>query len=164
MMVSGTTCPALLGLLAWGLVCAVQDARHCRISNWLTLGLGAAAIGYLGLSGASFTGVPPGAVTLGLLLAVALSLPGYITGKMGAGDVKLLAALALASGPYYVLGTVAGAALVTLLWVLIGPVCWHQLPARVQRNLPRMAPTHRARLPYAPFFFCGLLASVLWLS
>lgn len=163
MLESDTTCLVLLGLLAWGLACAVQDARHGRLSNWLTLGLGAAAIGYLLLTGESFIGATPGAVTLGLLVAVALSLPGYVMGKMGAGDVKLLAALALSSSPYHLLGTVAVAALVTLLWALLGPLCWRRLPAPAQRQLPLMAPANRDRLPYAPFFFCGLLASILYL-
>ena len=154
---------APIGLLIWGLLCALQDARQRRISNWLTLGLGVVALSYLMLTGHSFTGVTPGTVMLGLLLALLLSLPGYIGGRMGAGDVKLLAALALASSPLHVLGTVAGAAVAMLTWALAGPFIWRRLSPSSRHHLAMMDPANRNRLPYAPFFFCGLLASILWL-
>ena len=38
---------------------------------------------------------------------------------MGAGDVKLMAALGLASGPLYLLGTFIAAGLCSLLWLLV---------------------------------------------
>lgn len=152
-----------IGLLSWGVLCAIQDARHRRISNWLTLGLSIIAAGYLLLSGHSFTGNSLTATLLGLALALLLSLPGYMAGKMGAGDVKLLAALALSSGPAYVLGSVAIAAIAMLLWALCGPALWPKLPLAVHQQLPLMSPSERARMPYAPFFLCGLLISILWL-
>lgn len=151
------------GLLVWALCCAAQDARQRRISNRLTLGLGAVALAFLILTGYSFTGAAPGAAILGLLLALLLSLPGYIGGRMGAGDVKLLAALALASSAHHVLGTVAVAAISMLAWALGGPFIWQRLPLSIQHQLAMMNPANRDRLPYAPHFFCGLLASILWL-
>lgn len=152
-----------IGLLVWGLLCAVQDARQRCISNWLTLGLCILAAGYLLLAGHSFTGSSPRATMLGLALALLLSLPGYIAGKMGAGDVKLLAALALASSPAHVLGSVAIAATAMLAWALCGPALWRTLSPSTHQRLPLMNPSQRNRLPYAPFFLCGLLASILWL-
>ncbi|WP_193075044.1 prepilin peptidase [Pseudomonas sp. FME51] len=157
------TCLAPASLLAWGMCCALLDARQRRISNVLTLGCGAVATAFLIWTGHSFTGVTPGPVMLGLLLALLLSLPGYIGGRMGAGDVKLLAALALASSPLHVLGTVAGAAVAMLTWALAGPFIWRRLPPSSRYHLAMMDPANRNRLPYAPFFFCGLLASILWL-
>lgn len=157
------TCLAPASLLVWGLCCAIQDARQRRISNILTLGCGAVAIAFLIWTGHSFTGVTPGTTMLGLLLALLLSLPGYIGGRMGAGDVKLLAALAVASSPLHILGTVAGAAVAMLAWALGGPLIWQRLPHSSQHHLAKMDPANRDRLPYAPFFFCGLLASILWL-
>lgn len=151
------------GLLLWGVLCALQDARQRLISNWLTLGLCVLATGYLLLTGHSFTGSTSATVALGMILALLLSLPGYITGKMGAGDVKLLAALALSSSPAHVLGSVAIAAISMLLWALCGPALWRQLPPAVHQQLSLMNPSRRDRLPYAPFFLCGLSASVLWL-
>lgn len=150
-------------LLIWGALCAIQDARHRRISNWLTLGLSIIAVGYLLLTGHSFTGSSLATTLLGLALALLLSLPGYMAGKMGAGDVKLLAALALSSSPAHVLGSVAIAAIAMLIWALCGPTLWCKLPLVVHQQLPLMNPSERARMPYAPFFLCGLLASILWL-
>src|SRR5690606_12957253 len=157
------TCLAPASLLAWGMCCAIQDARQRRISNVLTLGGGAVAIAFLVWTGHSLTGVTPGTVILGLLLAVLLGLPGYIGGRMGAGDVKLLAALALASSPLHVLGTIAGASVAMLAWALGGPIIWRRLPPSSHDHLAMMDPANRNRLPYAPFLFCGLLASILWL-
>lgn len=151
-----------IGLFIWGLLCAIQDAQHRRISNRLTLGLSIIAIGYLLLTGNSFTGSSAGITLLGLALALLLSLPGYVGDKMGAGDVKMLAALALASGPVYVLGSVIIAALGMLGWVLCGPALWRTLPLALHQRIPLMNPAERARLPYAPFLFCGMLASMLW--
>ena len=164
MVEHGTTWLAPAGLLVWALACAVQDARHRRISNWLTLGLCTLAAGYLLLTGHSFTGAPAGTVVLGLLLALTLTLPGYAAGKMGAGDVKLLAALALASSPLHVLGTVAGAAVTMLVWALGAPFIWQRLPTRAQRQLIQLEPGQTKGLAYAPFFLCGLLLSLLILS
>ncbi|MEJ6655462.1 MAG: prepilin peptidase, partial [Pseudomonas sp.] len=134
-----------------------------RISNWLTLGLCVVATSYLLLSGHSFTGSSPGTVLLGLALALLLSLPGYVAGKMGAGDVKLLAALALSSSPAHVLGSIAIAAIAMLIWALCGPAIWRKLPPTAHQRLSLMNPSQRDRLPYAPFFLCGLLTSILWL-
>lgn len=150
-------------LLIWGLLCAVQDALHRRISNWLTLGLCIVAISYLLLTGHSLTASSPGITLLGLALALLLTLPGYVAGKMGAGDVKLLAALALSSSPAHVLGSVAIAAIAMLIWALCGPALWRRLRPATHQRLSLMNPSQRDRLPYGPFFLCGLLASILWL-
>lgn len=153
-----------ISLSCWALLCALQDARHKRISNLLTLGPGLLAAGFLYYAGHSLTGSPPLSVLLALALALLLSLPGYLRGQMGAADVKLLATLALASSPAHVLGTLALAALSMLLWVIAGPALWRRLPRRIHQLLPLLAPVGNPSLPYAPFFFCGLLASLLWLG
>lgn len=159
-----TSCLTSAGLLAWTLLCAIQDSRQKRISNWLTLTAAALAGGFLLWQGHSLTGSAPAAVLAGLALALALSLPGYIGGKMGAGDVKLLAALALASSPLHVLGSIAGAALCMLAWTLGGPALWQRLPGSARRQLALLEPGQASGLPYAPFFFGGLLMSMVVLA
>ena len=151
-------------LLIWALLCAIQDSQHKRISNWLTLAPAVLATGWLLWHGHSLTGNTPAVVLLGLALALALSLPGYMGGRMGAGDVKLLAALALASGPLQVLGSIAGAAIGMLAWTLGGPPLWQRLPAHIRHPLRLLDPNQKTGLPYAPFFFCGLLATILILG
>ena len=69
-----TSCLASAGLLAWTLLCAIQDSRQKRISNWLTLTAAALAGGFLLWQGHSLTGSAPAAVLAGLALALVLSL------------------------------------------------------------------------------------------
>jgi prepilin peptidase CpaA len=86
--------------IAVALVAAVCDLRTRRIPNALTFG--AAAAGLVasawagGLSGA-------GASAGGWLLALGMWLPIYALGGMGAGDVKLMAAIGAWLGPGAVL-------------------------------------------------------------
>jgi prepilin peptidase CpaA len=82
------------------LVCAalavVSDVRTRRIPNVLTFGAAAAAIGFTALeSGLSGTLTP----LFAWLVGAALFFPIFALGGMGAGDVKLLAALAAWLGP-----------------------------------------------------------------
>jgi prepilin peptidase CpaA len=82
--------------LAVGLVACVTDVQSRRIPNLLTFGAAAAAVIVHGLvEGVGGLGVSVG----GWLLGVALFLPFFLLGGMGAGDVKLLAALGAWLGP-----------------------------------------------------------------
>lgn len=165
MLHSYTLSPVIsAGLLLWALLCAIQDARQKRISNWLTLSLAALAGMFLFSQGQSLTGHSPGAVLLAMAVALAFSLPGYIRGKLGAGDVKLLSALALASSPLHVLGSIAIAAFGMLGWMLSGPGIWQQLSPGIRRHLIQLEPQRNTGLPYAPFLFFGLLFSMLFLT
>lgn len=83
-------------VLAVALVAVVFDVRSRRIPNWLTFGASAAALAY-----ASFDAGLPGVgiAAAGWLAGAALFFPFFALGGMGAGDVKLLAALAAWLGP-----------------------------------------------------------------
>lgn len=82
--------------VAVALAAAICDVRSRRIPNVLTFGAAAAAIvaaaWTAGLSGA-------GSSVAGWLLALAIWLPIYALGGMGAGDVKLMAAVGAWLGP-----------------------------------------------------------------
>lgn len=164
MLETATSCLASASLLIWALLCAIQDSQQKRISNWLTLAPAVLVTGWLLWHGHSLTGNTPAAVLLGLAAALALSLPGYMSGSMGAGDVKLLATLALASSPLHVLGSVAGAAIGMLAWTLGGPALRQRLPSNIWHRLKLLDPSQKDGLPYAPFFFCGLLVSIFILG
>jgi prepilin peptidase CpaA len=88
------------------------DIRSARIPNWLTfsaMGFALVGHGWLGgLEGASF-----GLAGLGTGLGLFLIL--YVSGSIGAGDVKLMAAVGAFTGPY-------GALVSGLLAVLVGGV------------------------------------------
>ncbi len=148
-------------LLVWGLICATQDMRFKKISNTLTLGLFAVALSYLFITGHSLTQSTAGEAVTGLVFAIALSLPGYITGKMGAADVKMLCAIGLATQDHYVLVCVIGAAVSLVIWSLLKPV-WVKLPEIVHKTVPLMDPTAGQSLPYAPFLFIGMLCATLF--
>lgn len=155
---------AALLLLAWGLICATQDIYSQKISNLLTLGMFFIALIYLLISGNTLIQSNSNQAIFGFILALGLSLPGYISGKMGAADVKMLAAIAIASNSDYVLIAVIGAALSLLIWSLCKPL-WAKLPPPVHKALPLIDPTTGKPLPYAPFLFIGmLLATFLQIS
>jgi prepilin peptidase CpaA len=69
-------------------VAAVIDGWKLKVPNWLTFPMIVAGWGYSGLAG-GWTGV--GYSVLGTAAGLAMLLPLYAIGGMGAGDVKLLA-------------------------------------------------------------------------
>jgi prepilin peptidase CpaA len=82
--------------LSLGLAAAVAiDVRTRRIPNWLTGAIAGAGFG-LAFGGG---GVTPFDALLGVLLGLALMLPGHMIGATGAGDVKLMAAVGAFLGP-----------------------------------------------------------------
>lgn len=70
-----------ISLLVWGLICAIQDAQRKKINNQLTFGLFLVALSYLLMTGNTLTQSSPEQAIFALILAIALSLPGYITGS-----------------------------------------------------------------------------------
>ena len=87
---------AQIAVLALGLGAAVfTDVRTRRIPNWLTGAIVGAAFG-LAFGGGPVT---PLRALLGLVVGLALMLPGHVIGATGAGDVKLMAAVGAVVGP-----------------------------------------------------------------
>ncbi|KPX02223.1 Prepilin type IV endopeptidase [Pseudomonas savastanoi] len=147
-------------LLVWFVICAEQDARRKHISNGLTLGATALAAAWLAGTGTSWLGAPPLEAALTLALALGLTLPGYALGKLGAGDVKLMAALALASDSVYLLCTFIGAGIAALTWVLLARKVQHHINQRVARRYAYMFPDAPDKYPFSPFLLAGLLLTV----
>lgn len=79
-----------------GVAAAAQDLRSGRIPNALTFGSAIAACLFAGWSG-GVAGI--GASLSGWVLALLLWLPLYALGGLGAGDVKLVAAIGAWLGP-----------------------------------------------------------------
>ena len=88
---------------------AIIDGRELRVPNWLTYPLALAGLAFVtafGGAGGLLSGVE------GLALGLALLLPLYAIGGMGAGDVKLLAAAGAWVGPWHILGAFVATGLV----------------------------------------------------
>jgi prepilin peptidase CpaA len=92
----------VIGTLTAGVAAAAFiDLKTRRVPNALT--------GLLALSGIVFATfgighLTVGAAVLGLLLGLALMLPGHLFGATGAGDVKLFAAMGSLLGPAPIVG------------------------------------------------------------
>lgn len=153
-----------LALLLWAAACALQDATQKRISNWLTLGGLLLALIYLLVNTETLTGATPAQAAMAFGVAVLLTLPGYVLGKLGAGDVKMLAALAVASDVLHTLCSIAGAGLLYLAWHLVSTQVWLFFGDRPLRWLKHFSPEHSAGWPYAPFVLASLLVTIFWLS
>ena len=110
---------AIMPVIAWGLAVLVTDLAARRIPNLYTLGASAFALVFLAVTGEAVLGGDWVAVLLGVGFALALTLPGYVVHWLGAGDVKLLFAIALLGGWHAVLVSFCVGALLTALALLV---------------------------------------------
>lgn len=94
---------AFTALAAGVLVATVIDIRTRRIPNALTATMGCAG---MALAAAGIGGMSLGAAVFGIVVGVALMLPGHMLGATGAGDVKLMAAVGAIVGPALVVKAV----------------------------------------------------------
>ncbi|WP_439863317.1 prepilin peptidase [Pseudomonas antarctica] len=151
-------------VLVWLGVCAVQDVRQRLLANRLTLGAALLALIHLLWTGHTWLGATAGEGMWAFFLALLLTLPGYALGRLGAGDVKLLSALALASNADYLLGAFIGAAVVNLLWLLVMPKLWPPMSQGLKNALGHLAPGPSKKLPFAPFLLVGFALAWFWIG
>ena len=116
------------------LACAIQDIRTRTVPNWFPLAIAACCL------------IPPVSVYPGgILAAVPLFVAAVISGGVGGGDVKVMAALGLVFGPYR--------AFLILTLALIGLVVWNALMRLLRRG--------EAAWPFVPFLFAAALTVAL---
>jgi len=154
----------LLGASAWAVR---EDLLAHRVPNLLTgsllcvgLGLQFAFGGWSGLGNAA----------LGALIGLGMLLPFHLLRAMGAGDVKLLAAIGSLLGPRWTLTagvyTLIAGAVLALGYVAVEALRAAALPAgapwqlRVLIARQRAQQLRRARFPYALAIAVGTFASV----
>jgi prepilin peptidase CpaA len=147
----------------------VIDLRSRRIPNVLT---GAIVVAGLVLAASGVGRVGIGAAVLGILVGLALMLPGHLFGATGAGDVKLFAALGAVIGP--------AAIAVAFLYTAIAGGCLAIVVALCRRRLSEtLGRTHRLiasgaagaseiesvgagnRFAYAPAIAIGVLVAAV---
>ncbi|WP_213942196.1 A24 family peptidase [Pseudomonas sp. dw_612] len=152
-----------LVLILWLTLCALQDARERHIANTLTLGAGALALGYLLWTGNTWLGAEAQQGGWAFLLALALTLPGYAMKRMGAGDVKLMTALGLATDGMHLLGAFIGAGVASVLWLLLAPKVWLYMNQRLKHGIRHVNPELSEKQPYAPFVLIGMACTLVWI-
>ena len=139
----------------WLAACSVQDLIQRQIANILTFGAAALALLYLLWTGHTWLGASAAEGGWALLIVLLLTLPGYALNKLGAGDVKLLIALALTTDRPTILGTVIGAGICSGIWWFCASKILPSINQRV-KTLPfaKDVPMSK-KLPFAPFLFAG---------
>jgi prepilin peptidase CpaA len=152
-----------LVLLIWLTLCAAQDARERHIGNGLTIGAGVLALIYLLWTGTTWLGAEAVQGGWALLLALAFTLPGYAVRRMGAGDVKLMATLGLATDGMHLLGGFIGAGVASALWLLLAPRLWLHMGQRLRARLRYLEPGMSKKQPFAPFVLVGVLLTLAWM-
>jgi len=159
-------------LVAIGAISTVIDLRTRRVPNRLTLTI---ALGGLALAAGGFSGVTLTSALLGMLVGLALMLPGHVIGATGAGDVKLFAATGTLLGP----ATVATAFFFTLLaggvLAIAAAVYRRRLASTVGRAIALVrtgganaaeieGPSINNRFAYAPAIAFGTIVAALGFS
>jgi prepilin peptidase CpaA len=163
--------PRMMVLAGLVIAAAVVDARTHRIPNLLTV-CGAAAGVALALADAGSGPTVAGSL-LGGMCGLALLLPLYALRAMGAGDVKLMAAVGTFLGAtgvlHAVLFTFIAGGIAALAWI-----AWHRgAGTRVLGNVrallfaaaagqPAFALAGSGRMPYAFAICAGTLAAMVW--
>ncbi len=119
-----STIPPILQLIVAvvALVAGIYDILYRRIPNWLVLP--ALLLGFL-LNGFLYLGEGLKHSALGMGLALLIYFPLYLLRGMGAGDVKLMAALAVLVGPgnwffIFIVSALVGGVLAVLLTLARG--------------------------------------------
>lgn len=95
-----------------------MDLYVRRLPNALMLGMCLLAISWLLVSGHAMLGASWSSVMTGVLVSLLLSLPAYAARWLGAGDVKMLLAIALLAGNERMLLTFVIAAVLAALFCI----------------------------------------------
>jgi prepilin peptidase CpaA len=163
------------------LAAAVTDLWKFKIPNWLTLPLLLSGLIYQ-----AFTGGTPGLAgsLAGVLLGFAVLLPFFLMGGMGAGDVKLMAAVGAWAGAPFTFGLFLISSLFTGVYasfLIVLAMTRRQdgihapgatlptLPAEGNVALDRVeaevrSPGRRRRvIPFAAMMAAGMIVIVVWL-
>ncbi|MFU8787792.1 MAG: A24 family peptidase [Methylobacter sp.] len=103
-------------LILYLLLASIYDVRIKKIPNWLSL-----ALMVSGLIGNSFAakGLSLSDSGAGLMVGLLLMLPGYMFGSMGAGDVKLMAAIGSVLGAMQIVDVVVYSYLLLLVLAVL---------------------------------------------
>lgn len=129
----------------------LMDLYARRLPNLLTLGMCLVAAGWLLLTGHAMLGANWSSVLAGVLVSLLLTLPAYAAGWLGAGDVKMLLAIALLVGNQTMLLVFVIAAVLAALFGIVA-FC---LPASGMSSI-----TSKRWIPFGAALGAGLLCVI----
>jgi len=164
------TWPAItpLVLSAWALVIGGWDLSRRRIPNVLSLGAWPVAALPLMMAGQTWLGTPWAEALWTTAAALAASMPAYAMGKLGAGDVKLMAAMALMTSPMVFAVSYAMAGLLALALLAVhamraqGSLLNHPRLTRVASRLldHPQGPDAGVKMPFGTLLCAGLIVAL----
>lgn len=156
---------------------AVIDGLKLKVPNWLTFHMVVGGLGYAAWTGGSAAFL---SALAGAAVGLALLLPLYAIGGMGAGDVKLLAGVGAWVGPTltlwaFVTSSVVGAVMALVMvawsgnfikhWVQFQAIGHEILTVRNPAKLAATAAERKSRmmlLPYGIPIAVGTIAYFAW--
>jgi Flp pilus assembly protein protease CpaA len=138
-------------VIAWCLGVTLADLHARRIPNLMSLGMCLIAIGCLLITGHTLLNASLHSALLAAAIALLLTLPAYAARLLGAGDVKLLLAIALVSGSYFTLFAFVIAALLAVIAVAV---------RLLLTRLHTPPSTRRRWLPFGAALSVGLLLAI----
>ena len=163
-------------LLAIVLVAAIYDLRFRRIPNWLNL---SGVVLGLGINTLLFAGDGLTGAVLGMACSLTVYVPLYLIRGMGAGDVKLMAAVGAIAGPWNWFGIFVATALlggvVSLVFValkrrlhqtcfnvgvIVSELCQFRLPSKSNSQLDVRDP-HAVGMPHGTLIAVGAVAFLI---
>jgi prepilin peptidase CpaA len=162
---------ALGAAVAASAAAVATDIRWRRIPNAVTV---TTAIAGLVLAASGLSGLSIGRAAAGFLVGLLLMLPGHIFGRMGAGDVKLFAAVGTILGPgrilaaFFYMAIAGGVLAVAFAWragrlrrTLGTTGRLLTQPAASRREIE--SPQAGNRFPYGPAIAAGTILAALGL-
>ena len=141
--------PALAALVAGSLVATIVDLRTRKIPNQLTAAM---AVCGIALAATGLSAVTVWGSLIGLVIGLALMMPGHVFGATGAGDVKLMAAIGAIVGPAMVFSAFFFTAIAGGVLAVVVAVRRRRLAATLTgtRDLMAGSPDARQELHAAP--------------
>lgn len=142
---------AEITIAAWCFSVGLIDLTSRRIPNVLTLGFCLVSIGWLVVNGHSILNASLPSVALGVGISLLLTLPAYTARLLGAGDVKLLLAIALLGGAHLTLSAFVIASVLVMIFLIA-----HSLFFRFGQH----AEKPKRWIPFGAALSAGLLCAI----
>jgi len=139
------------GLVIWAAAIALKDWYSHRIPNVALVLLLVPAVLSLVVNGVGLLALPVVPSLLGFLLGGGILLPGYVLGKMGAGDVKFAACIGLLLGPQS-----------TCKMLLMFAIALGALSAAVWLYHRQVPGSGKRRIAAAPAMAAAFIVQLLW--